>query len=372
MIGLEQKEFMKAYNPKKSAIICLAAGKSQEQIIIKAKSLGYIVVAVDKNPNAPSFRYVDIKICQSTYDADAIIKELESLKNKFRWIGVLNRSSGPPVITAAKICKHFNIPGVPIESAQVLVNKDKLRIACLEYDIPSPKYRIYDTDKCDVVDSDELPVVVKPALSLIGKSGISVVRSKNELKPSIKYAIDNTINKKIIVEEFLEGPDLSLVSFVEDGKLCSICLLDEINKEQEDGTMVGIGFKTHSKDENDWILQAHKISTEIISNFKIERSSFMVSFRANSSNVLKLMEVHLDLGGDLLIEEVYPSAFPFDFLELAVEMALGKTKCPNNFNIKPTAIYYNEGDGLLTNRGYSVFSADSYQLLDKKITEDKA
>jgi len=27
---------------------------------------------------------------------------------------------------------------------------------------------------------------------------------------------------------------------------------------------------------------------------------------------------------------------------------------------------------LLTNRGYSVFSADSYQLLDKKITEDKA
>ena len=372
MIGLEQKEFMKAYNPKKSAIICLAAGKSQEQIIIKAKSLGYIVVAVDKNPNAPSFRYVDIKICQSTYDADAIIKELESLKNKFRWIGVLNRSSGPPVITAAKICKHFNIPGVPIESAQVLVNKDKLRIACLEYDIPSPKYRIYDTDKCDVVDSDELPVVVKPALSLIGKSGISVVRSENKLKSSINYAIDNTINKKIIVEEFLEGPDLSLVSFVEDGKLCSICLLDEINIEREDGAVTGKGFKIHSPDKNNWKLQAHDIAIKIISTFNIERSAFMVSFRSDSKNNLRLMEVHLDLGGDLLIEEVYPKAFPFDFLELSVEMATGNIKCPNNFKIKPVAIFYDEGDDLLTDRGYTVFSADSNQSLEEKILEARA
>ena len=356
----------------KDAVICLAAGKSQEQIISKAKSLGYIVVAIDRDQASPGFKYADIKIFQSTYDADAIIKELELLNDEYRWIGVLNRSSGPPVITAAKICEYFNIPGVPIESAQNLVNKDRLRESCLKYGIPSPVYKTYSVDERETVFSNKFPIVVKPALSLIGKSGISVARSKEELQESIDYAIENTINGKIIVEEFLEGQDMSLVSFVAKGKLCSICLLDEINKEQEDGAIVGRGFKTHSKDENDWILQAHKISTEIISNFKIERSPFMVSFRANSSNVLKLMEVHLDLGGDLLIEEVYPSAFPFDFLELAVKMALGKTKCPNNFNIKPTAIYYNEGDGLLTNRGYSVFSADSYQLLDKKITEGKA
>jgi hypothetical protein len=356
----------------KDAVICLAAGKFQELVIAKAKTLGYVVVAIDRNKTSPGFQYADIKIYQSTYDADAIIKELESLQDKFRWVGVLNRSSGPPVITAAKICKYFNIPGVPIESAQNLVNKDELRESCLKYGISSPAYKTYSTDECEIVFSNKFPIVVKPALSLVGKSGISIVRSKEDLKESIDYAIENTVNGKIIVEEFLEGPDISLVSFVTDGKLCSLCLLDEINKEQEDGTMAGIGFKTHSKDENDWILQVRKISIEIISNFKIERSPFMVSFRANSNNVLKLMEVHLDLGGDLLIEEVYPSAFSFDFLELAVEMSLGKTKCPNKFNIKPTAIYYDEGNSLLTNRGYSVFSADSYQLLDEKIIEGRA
>jgi len=362
---------MKIINPNKDAIICLAAGKSQEQIIVKAKSLGYIVVAVDRDQASPGFKYADIKICQSTYDSAAIIKELELLKSEYRWIGVLNRSSGPPVITAARICEHFNIPGVSIESAQNLVNKDKLRESCLNYGIPSPTYKIYSTNEREIVFCDKFPIVVKPALSLIGKSGVSVVRSKEELSKSIDYAIDNTVNGKIIVEEFLEGPDISLVSFVTDGKLCSLCLLDEINKEKGGGIIVGRGFKTHSKDENDWMLQVHKISTEIISNFKIERSPFMVSFRANSNNVLKLMEVHLDLGGDLLIEELYPKVLPFDFLELAIKMALGKGGCPNIFNTNPAAIYYKKGDGLLTNRDYTVFTADSNQLLEEKILEAK-
>jgi len=360
---------MKSTGFNKSAVICLAAGRSQEQLIAKAKSFGYVVIAIDQDREAPGFKCADIKIFQSTHDADAIIKELELLNDEYRWMGVLNRSSGPPVITAAKICKHFNIPSVPIESAKTLVNKDKLRTACLEHDIPSPKFRIYDIDKCDVAYSDEFPVVVKPALSLVGKSGISVVRSKNELKSSINYAITNTINKKIIVEEFLEGPDLSLTSFVEDGKLCSICLLDEINIEREDGTVTGKGFKIHSPGKNNWKLQAHDIAKKIISTFNIERSAFMVSFRVDSKNNLRLMEVHLDLGGDLLIEEVYPKAFPFDFLELSVEMATGNIKCPNDFKIKPTAIFYDEGDGLLTNRGYTIFTADSSQSLEEKILE---
>ena len=356
-------------NSNKSAIICLAAGKLQEQVIIKAKNLGFIVVAIDKNKKAPGFKHADLKICQSTYDANRIIKELESLQNKFRWVGVLNRSAGPPVITAAKICKHFNIPGVPIESAQILVNKDRLRKACLEHDIPSPKYRVYDIDKCDAVDSDELPVVVKPALSLIGKSGISIVRTKEELSRSIEYAIDNTINEKIVIEEYLEGPDLSLVSFVKDGKLCPISLLDEINAEKEGGIIVGKGFKIHSPDKNNWVLQAHDIAKKIISTFSIKRSAFMVSFRSDSKNNLRLMEIHLDLGGDLLIEEIYPKAFPFDFLELAVCMATGNIKLPNNFKIKPTAIFYDEGDDLLTERGYTVFTADSNKSLEEKILE---
>ena len=261
------EKYMAVTNLNKFALICLAAGKSQLPVIEKAKSLGYTIVAIDRNREADGFKYADYKILKSTYDADKIIKELDKFKNKLEWIGVINRSSGPPVITAAKICKYYNLPGVPIKSAETLVNKDQIRSSCAKKNIPSPQFKIYHTDDCNSVNIETLPIVAKPALSLIGKSGVSIIRSKNKIGSSIKYAAENTINKKILLEEFLKGPDLSLVSFVNDGKLCPICLLEEINVEKKDGTLSAKGYKTHDSDSNNWEQQAYDIAKKAISEF---------------------------------------------------------------------------------------------------------
>ena len=122
------KNFVKNTYTNKIGVICIAAGKTQKPLILKAKSLGYIVIAIDRNRKAPGFKYADFKIYESTHNANAIIKVLREFKPKLKFIGILNRSSGPPVITAAKISKFFNLPGVPIKSAESLVNKDKMRV----------------------------------------------------------------------------------------------------------------------------------------------------------------------------------------------------------------------------------------------------
>ena len=53
---------MKVTNLNKFALICLAAGKSQLPVIEKAKSLGYTIVAIDRNREADGFKYADYKI----------------------------------------------------------------------------------------------------------------------------------------------------------------------------------------------------------------------------------------------------------------------------------------------------------------------
>ena len=40
-------------------VVCLAGGKSQLIVVQKAKELGYAVLAVDRNPNAPCFALSD-------------------------------------------------------------------------------------------------------------------------------------------------------------------------------------------------------------------------------------------------------------------------------------------------------------------------
>lgn len=354
---------------EQDAIICLAAGKSQVSLLAKAKSLGYVIVAVDKNAEAQGFKYADDHVCESTHDAQAIIAKLDLFGNKYKWIGVLTRSSGPPVITAAELSDHFNIPGVPVETANALVNKDQLRVISAKYHLPTPKFKIFLATERPSVQLIDFPVVVKPALSMVGKSGVTVVSSKNRLTSAIESAKEKTINGKIIIEEYLPGPDLTLVSFSIDGKVCPICLLDELNVEI-DGKVISRGYKVHTaSDTKNLELMATAIAQKLADFLNINRSPFIASFRIASDGALRLIEIHLDLGGDLLIEEVFPRALSYDFEELAVKMCVGEAVCPNDSVIRPTAILYERGEKLISERGFQVITADSHQMLDKKIIE---
>lgn len=353
----------------KDTLICLGAGKSQVPVIMAAKSLGYSVIAIDMDAKAPGFIHADDYLIHSSHDFVAIIKSLEIFDNQlvkaFKWVGILNRSSGPPVVTAAKICEHFNLPGVSVSDAETILHKDLLREACSKFSIPSPTYQLLNKNQLPVLPLATYPVVVKPALSMVGKSGVSVVRNERELLEAIKYASSFTINERLVVEEYLAGSDHSFIGFVDNGNVHKICFLDEINAENEAGKVFGKGFKTHTRSpEHDVELEADIISQKIVSNFNIIRSPFMASYRSDLEGNLYLIEIHLDLGGDLLIENLFPSALNINFTELAVKMAVGNMKLPAAIEVKPSAVIFDEGLGLVSDRKCRVVTSDTQEELE--------
>ena len=76
----------------------------------------------------------------------------------------------------------------------------------------------------------------------------------------------------------MKGPDLSLISFVNDGELFPICLLEEINIERKDGSFTAKGFNTHESDNYNWTHQAYNIAKNIILEFNREVINNMNSF----------------------------------------------------------------------------------------------
>lgn len=355
---------------KKDAVICLAAGFSQKQLILKAKNLGLFVAAIDQDKNALCKDIVDIFICKSTHSFEPILEELAFLKYKFNWLGVINRSSGPPVVTASKISEYLGIPGLPVSSSIAIINKHALRERCKSFNIPIPDYKIVsnltDIDRQDI----NYPIVIKPSLSMVGKSGITIVSSDKALDEAFSYAKSNTVNGKILIEEYLPGPDISHVSFVEDGNLLPIIVLDEINKEIENGIVTSHGYKVHDRfSKNNFIKESDILSSKLINIFKIQRSPFMACFRANKDGLLKLIEIHLDLGGDLLMEELFPRCLSFDYHELAVKMSIGLSEFNQENYPKPVAIFYNEGTKPLNRRGFKIVEANSHEKLNKKIAK---
>ena len=59
-------------------LVCLGAGKSQVPVINAAKNLGYSVIAVDIDADAPGFNSADVAFNFSTHDPDSIINALDN------------------------------------------------------------------------------------------------------------------------------------------------------------------------------------------------------------------------------------------------------------------------------------------------------
>ena len=177
------------------------------------------------------------------------------------------------------------------------------------------------------------------------------------------------MDETILIEEYLPGKDYSLISLVSDSELLPICLLEEINKlNLSDGTISGQGFKTFSDSKDNQLQkEAHQLAKYLIDSYKISRSPLLINFRQDQKGKLHLIEIHLDFGGDLLIEGFYPKALSYDFLETALNVMAGGDVPDLSDYIKPTAILFKKVDSINRKRGFKTFSANTQEELEQEI-----
>ena len=352
---------------KKPAIICLAAGHSQLIVIKKAKPLGLCVIAVDRNPESPGFKCADEIIIQSTYESGPIIQHLKALQGCYKLIGVINRASGPPVVTAAEICSEFNLPGVTPESARHILDKSMLMRLSEEHGIDVPACQ--SVSAIDQIDRSRIkfPCVFKPAISIVGKSGVRIVNDEASIPKVFVTAREAAINGVVNIEEYVPGRNISLMAVVRKGQLCPITLLDELNSVDDAGRLSGVGFAVPSvfsgRIEESYIIE---LAEKIIDVFNINTSAFNMSCRCDVGGKPKLIEIHLDLGGDLILDALLPASSSADVLGFLIR-SLTADSPSENWDFSPAAVIYNEGDGLVSERPFRVIHAPDRESLEYKI-----
>lgn len=356
---------------EKKALIFMAAGFSQESLIKRAKEIGFLCIGIDRNPDAPGLKWCDEKICRSTYDFPAIEPLLVDLKEKYNIAGIINRSAGYPVVVSAQIAKKLKLPNVDPAMAKVLVEKDLQRLACRQSGLPIPRFFV--TKKSPIGGDPDFPgpYVVKPALSLVGKSGITKVLTTYGLGPAISEARSVSMNGNVLIEEFLSGKDFSLFSLVSDEEVSSVCLMEELNSFDENSRVCARGYRTARQiDKEKYFSRACDIAKKLVEVFQIRRSNLMVSLRVDADDKLQLIEVHLDIGADLIIEEVFPKALNLDYVVATIKNLAGeRSLLPSEIELQPTVILYEDGSELIRKKKFKVFNASSDSALDQLIAE---
>ena len=185
------------------SVVVLGAGISQVPLIEKASNLGLKTVAIDKNPSAPGFNIADYKINISTHDAAKIETQLELIKDNFEISGIINGSSGVPVVTKAKLSKRLNLRTYSSRIAEIIIHKSKMIPYCHANNISVPETKLYRNKVIDFSDFS-YPLVIKPSLSAVGKSGVYLINNSEELLNKLDEAMTFSLDGSVNIEEYIK------------------------------------------------------------------------------------------------------------------------------------------------------------------------
>ena len=194
-------------------------------VIETAHKMGVYVITADYLPDNIAHKYSDEYVNVSIIDREAVLKVAQEKKID----GIMSFGVDPGVVTAAYVADRMGLPYPPLESCEILQNKDTFRDFLAANGFNCPWHRSFASaeEAMDFFRSttttsnyNYYPCIVKPVDSA-GSKGCSRVNRLEDLAPAVEYARSESHNGRIIIEQFLElaGHQTGSDSFSIDNEL---------------------------------------------------------------------------------------------------------------------------------------------------------
>ncbi|HEY6960346.1 MAG TPA: hypothetical protein VI408_00510, partial [Gaiellaceae bacterium] len=206
-------------------LLVLGAGPAQLGLLEAARERGVWLAVVDRDPNAPGFRFADRRCILSTEDEPAI----ERLVSALGIDGLISPGTDWPVGVAARIAERAGLPHpITPQTAVLATNKLRQRERLAEAGVPQPRSWVVGAD--DPPPEVDGQVVVK-APDRQGQKGLTLVRDRAELPAAIDAARGAARNGLALVEELVDGPEVTAIGFSVGGVYHCLAVSDRIVAE---------------------------------------------------------------------------------------------------------------------------------------------
>jgi biotin carboxylase len=184
----------------------------------RAKQMGLHLVVSDRNSEAPGFAVADDCLRASTYDIDATVADARRYHGQVRRIdGVMCIASDIPK-TVAAVAADLGLPGISQESARLSSDKLDMKLKFQQDGVPVPWFSLVESAAKlrEIALSRGFPLVLKPVDSR-GARGVLRLTEAVDLNWAYQFSVSESPSGRVMVEEFLSGPQISTESIVLEG-----------------------------------------------------------------------------------------------------------------------------------------------------------
>lgn len=302
-------------------IMVLAAGLLQIDVIEKAKSMGYYVLAVDGNPKAPGFNVADKAICADIVNEETMLK----IARDEHVDGVIHPCSEVSMAVMGRINDELGLSCISREQAICATNKHLMRKAFEKGNAPSPK-SILAQDAEDAWSrlQNELytDAILKPSRNS-GSRGIAKV-SRDMDKGDFIRAYDESLSESrdhsVLIEQFIEGPEFSIEMIVWQGDIHVLTVTDK--KTTGAPHFVELGHNQPSCFSATDVETLKAAAVAGVKALGVNNCACHAEAKLMNGKAY-LMEVGARLGGDFISTELTHLSTGIDMVAAAIDVALG-------------------------------------------------
>lgn len=296
----------------------VGASVLQLPAILKAKEMGLEVAMVDFNPEAIGIPYADKYYNASTMDEDAVLAAAEDYQPD----GIMTLATDMPMRGVAKASDKLHLHSINYETAVNATDKYDMIKAFKAYGVPSPWY--FDVDTLEELKAQEgkvtFPCIIKPTDNA-GSHGVAKVYSFEELLANYEYSHSCSRHGKVLVEEYLDGPEVSVEVMVVKSKVNILQITDKITTGAPH--FVEMGHTQPSRLPEETQRQICEVAEAACKSLGLDKGPAHVEMKVTSRGPV-MIELGARMGGDNITTHLVPLSTGIDMVKATINVALGE------------------------------------------------
>ena len=299
-------------------LMIVGASVLQLPAILRAKEMGLHVAVVDFNPQAIGIPYADKYYNASTMDEAAVLAAAEDYMPD----GIMTLATDMPMRGVAKTSDKLHLHSINYETAVKATDKYDMIKAFKEHDVPSPWYFVVDTlEELKAHEADVIyPCIIKPTDNA-GSHGVAKVYSFKELLENYEYAHSCSRHGKVIVEEYLDGPEVSVEVMVVNGEVNILQITDKITTEAPH--FVEMGHTQPSRLPSETQKAIRNVTIAACKAIGIDKGPAHVEMKVTKRGPV-MIELGARMGGDNITTHLVPLSTGIDMVGSTIKVALGE------------------------------------------------
>ncbi|MDD5491135.1 MAG: ATP-grasp domain-containing protein [bacterium] len=299
----------------------VGGGILQVPTVEVAKNMGLKTLVTDGSPEAPAMKIADKTAVISTKDIPKHLAFAKIFAKTHKIAGVYTQGTDVEV-TVASIAAELGLPGIKVAVARACNNKILMRQKLATGHVPGPKFQYALTyeearEKARIIG---YPLVVK-SIDNSASRGIRIIRHERELVEACTEALKYSLDKKILLEEYLEGVEYSVDTVMYKGVLYPAGISDR-EFDYSRSFAIQTGSLTPSLLPEETQASIYELMAKAAKAMGVDNGAFKGDIII-SAGMPKILEITARLSGGFDSQYRKPYSFGINLIKATMDIALG-------------------------------------------------